>query len=124
MQTIASSMKGANDLVMEQTKGEMLINGMEKIREGLEMISRLGDKQELIKALVGSQSAANRLKDLVKSNTIFQNMILSMVSARNSRLNSETVEKVITDFLDILFDLSRPYKDISTNTTSAEEKKA
>jgi hypothetical protein len=103
------------------TKGEMLVNGMEKIKEGLEMISKLGDKQELIKTLVGSQAAANRLKDLVKSNVIFQNMVLSMVSARNSRLNAETVQKVITDFMDVLFDLSRPYKDLEA-TPDEEEK--
>lgn len=100
--------------MQEQTKGEMLVNGMDRIREGLEMISKLGDKQELIKTLVGSQAAANRLKDLVRSNTIFQNIVLSMVAARNSRLNNETVEKVVTDFLDILFDLSRPYKEVET----------
>lgn len=95
---------------MSETKGEMLVNGMEKIKEGLEMISKLGDKQELIKTLVGSQAAANRLKDIVKSNLIFQNMVMSMVVSRNSRLSSETVNKVVTDFLDILFDLSKPYK--------------
>lgn len=44
----------------EMTKGEMLMNGMEKIKEGLEMISKLGDKQELIKTLVGSKVAAER----------------------------------------------------------------
>lgn len=98
--------------MQDMTKGEMLVNGMEKIKEGLEMISKLGDKQELIKTLVGSQAAANRLKDLVKSNLIFQNMVLSMVASRNSRLSTETVEKIISDFMDILFDLSKPYKEI------------
>ncbi|MFA5385951.1 MAG: hypothetical protein WC364_15065 [Eubacteriales bacterium] len=95
---------------MSETKGEMLVNGMDKIKEGLEMISGLGDRQELIKTLVGSQAAANRLKDLLKSNTIFENMVISMVASRNSRLNAETTRKVITDFLDVLFDLSQPYR--------------
>lgn len=97
---------------MNETKGEMLINGMEKIREGLEIISKLDNKQNLMKLLIGSQQAANRLRSLINSNTIFQNMVMSMVSARNSRLNPDTVEKVVTDFLDILFDLSQPYKTI------------
>jgi hypothetical protein len=94
----------------EQTKGEIIIAGMDKMREGLEMISQLGSKQDLIKTLVGSQTAANKLKDLMKSNLVFQNLVISMVSARNGRLNPETVEKITTDFLDVLFDLSRPYK--------------
>ena len=95
---------------MPETKGEILVTGIDKIREGLEMISQLGDKQELIKTLVGSQASANRLKDLMTNNLVFQNMVISMVAARNSRLNRDTVEKVITDFMDILFDLSQPYK--------------
>lgn len=95
---------------MEPTKGEMLISGIDRIREGLEMISGLGSKQDLIKTLVGSQAAANRLRDLMKSNAVFQNTVVAMVAARNGRLSSDTVEKVITDFLDVLFDLSQPYK--------------
>jgi hypothetical protein len=102
------------------TKGEMLINGMEKIKEGLEMISQLGNKQELVKALVGSQAAANRLRDVVNSNTIFYTMVTSMVKSRNSRLSDETVEKVVTDFIDILFDLSKPYKAIQEENLKQE----
>ncbi len=97
---------------MSETKGEMLITGMEMIKEGLEMISKLGDKQELVKTLVGSQVAATRLRDTIKCNSLFYNLVLSMVQARNTRLNSETVSKVVVDFLDILFDLSKPYKDM------------
>lgn len=104
------------------TRGEMLINGMEKIKEGLEMISQLGNKQELIKVLVGSQTAANRLRDVVKSNTIFYTMVTSMVKSRNSRLSDETVEKVVTDFIDILFDLSKPYKAIQEKNPKQEVK--
>lgn len=103
---------------INQTKGEMLINGMERIKEGLEIISKLGDKHELVKFLVGSQAAANRLKDVVKSNSIFFNMVVTMVKSRNSRLSDETVEKVVTDFLDILFDLSKPYKTIEGEKTN------
>ncbi len=101
---------------MEPTKGEILISGIDRIREGLEMISNLGSKQDLMKTLVGSQTAANRLKDLMKSNAVFQNTVIVMVAARNGRLSSETVEKVVTDFLDVLFDLSQPYKT-ATKTT-------
>lgn len=92
----------------EMTKGEALIAGIDKIREGLDMIARQGNKQDLIKTLIGSQAAANRLRDLVKSNVVFQNTVISMVAARNGRLNTETVDKVISDFLDVLFDLSQP----------------
>ncbi len=94
-----------------QTKGEAMILGIDKIREGLELISQLGDKQDLVKMLVSSPAAAIRLKDLMRNNRIFQTMTVSLVSAKNSRLSQETVDKVITDFLDVLFDLSRPYKE-------------
>ena len=92
------------------TKGEALIEGIEKIREGLEMISQLGSKQDLIKTLVGSPTTANRLRGLLKSNLVFQNTVTAMVASRNGRLSPETVDKVITDFMDVLFDLSQPYK--------------
>jgi len=96
---------------MSMTKGEALVTGIDKLREGLEMISSLGSKQQdLIKTLVGSNVAANRLNDLLKSNIVFQNTIISMVSARNSKLAPVIVEKVITDFMDVLFDLSQPYQ--------------
>ncbi len=98
---------------MSPTKGEVLISGIDRIREGLDMISGLGAKQDLIKTMVGSQAAANKLRDLVKSNIVFQNTVIAMVAARNSRLSPDTVEKVVTDFLDVLFDLSQPYKQAS-----------
>ena len=94
-----------------RTKGEAMILGIDKIREGLELISRLGDKQDLVRILVSSPAAALRLKDLMRNNRVFQTMTVALVSAKNGRLSSETVDKVITDFLDVLFDLSRPYKE-------------
>ncbi|MFZ5975220.1 MAG: hypothetical protein ACOYU3_07410 [Bacillota bacterium] len=104
-----------------QTKGEAMILGIDKIREGLELISKLGDKQDLVKLLVSSPTAAMRLKDLMRNNRVFQTMTVSLVSAKNSRLASETVDKVITDFLDVLFDLSRPYKEYTEDPEEAVE---
>ncbi len=96
---------------MEQTKGEIMILGIDKIREGLEMLSGIGSKQDIVKSLVSSQAAANRLKDLMRDNAVFQSLVTSLVTARNGKLAPTTVEKVISDFLDVLFDLSRPYKE-------------
>lgn len=91
------------------TKGEALITGLEQIRDGLEMISRLGDRTDLVKSMIGSQVAAQRLRDIMKNNNVVYNMVLSMVQGRNGRLSTETVAKVVNDFLDVLFDLSQPY---------------
>ena len=93
-----------------QTKGEMLLTGIEKAREGLDMIAQLGGREDLLKAIVGTPALANKLRDVVKNNSLFKGLVLSMVSARNSRLSSGTVEGVINDFLDVLFDLSQPYR--------------
>ncbi len=93
----------------EMTKGEALIAGIDKIRDGFEMIAQLGGKQGLIKTLIGSQAAATRLRDLLKSNIVFQNTVIAMVAARNGKLVDTTVDKVISDFLDVLFDLTQPY---------------
>lgn len=106
---------------MELTKGEMLVSGIDKIREGLEMVSGMGSKQEIIKTLVGSQASANRLKDLMKSNLVFQHTVVSMVASRNARLSPETVDKVVTDFLDVLFDLSQPYKTATKADAAANK---
>lgn len=106
------------------TKGEILLAGIDRIREGLEMIAKLGNRQDLIKELVGSSTMANRLRDVMKSNSIFEGMVLSMVKSRNGRLSPETVDKVVTDFMDVLFDLSRPYKteaDLEAQGTDATE---
>lgn len=94
---------------MSQTKGERLINGIEQLKEGLAMIGGIGgNKQDFIKLLVTSTTAAKNLKELMKDNAIMKTMVFSMVASRNNKLVVSTVEKVITDFLDILFDLSQP----------------
>ncbi|MEW5899427.1 MAG: hypothetical protein AB1652_09710 [Bacillota bacterium] len=103
---------------MTTTKGEALIAGLDQIREGLDMIARLGNRNDLLRNLVGSQAATQRLKDLMKSNNVLFNLIIGMVKARNSRLSEETVNKVVIDFLDVLFDLSKPYREeIATQST-------
>ncbi len=92
-----------------ETKGERMITAIEKIREGLEMLANIGDRQDLVKALLGSGAAAERLRDLVKGNGAFERLVLPMVRTRNGRLSADTVDKVVTDFLDVVFDLSRPW---------------
>jgi hypothetical protein len=92
----------------QQTKGEHLVKGLDQIRDGLANINRFSSKQDLIKMLVTSQSAAKQLKGLLNDNSLLKTLVYSMVASRNSRLSTETVDKVISDFLDILFDLSQP----------------
>lgn len=100
------------------TKGEVLVSGLDQIKEGLQLISEVGDKYSLIHNLIGSQAAAKRLREVMASKTILYNLIANMVCARNSRLSEDTVNKVITDFLDILFDLSKPYSSTTLKPES------
>lgn len=95
----------------EISKGEALIKRLDQIREGLDMIAKLESKPDLVVTLVGSHSGAKRLREVMRSNTLIHNLVISMVNARNARLSEETVRKVITDFLDVLFDLSKPYRE-------------
>ncbi len=95
----------------ERTKGEMLLQGLEQVREGLDLIGRHGNQDLLLKTLVGSNTAAKRLREVVQGSTVFRSMVLSLVCARNARLSAETTEKIIRDFLDVMFDLSQPYRN-------------
>ncbi len=104
----------------EQTKGEVLIEGLERIREGLQMVARLGSHVDLVRQLTGSQTAAQRLREVMRSETLVYNLVLAMVKARNSRLSEDTVEKVVRDFLDVLFDLSRPYRQVQPPAAAGE----
>lgn len=78
---------------MMTTKGEAIVSGFAKIQEGLELIARLGNRD-----------------DLLKEDKLFSNLVLSMVKARNTWLSPETVTKVVDDLFDVLFDLSKPYR--------------
>jgi|GEM_PF-1347480 len=92
------------------TKGEALVTGLNQIDEGLKMISALGTKYDLLATMVGSRASAQRLRDVIKSNTVLYTLVINMVAAKNSRLSAETVQKVIDDLLDTLFDLSSPFR--------------
>lgn len=92
------------------TKGEAIVRGLGMIEDGLALISRLGNKYDLVATLVGSDTAATRLRNAVKANKVFYGLVGNIVKAKNARLVGDTVEKVIDDFLDTLFDLSQPYK--------------
>lgn len=91
-----------------ETKGTRLINGIDKLREGLDLINQLGDGQDLMRLLISSPSAAKRLKEMLKDDNLLHTLIVSMVASRNSRLTPATVEKIVEDFLDVVFDLSQP----------------
>jgi hypothetical protein len=92
-----------------ETRGERLADGISKLREGLLIIGSIGgNKQDFIKLLVSSQAGARNLKELLKDNAILKSMVFSLVKSRNSRLAPDTIDKVIGDFLDVLFDLSQP----------------
>lgn len=106
---------------MSETKGERLLNGIEKMREGLDLISQLGDSQELMRLIVGSPNAAKRIKDALSNDSILNSVVISMVAARNGRLTAQTVEKVILDFLDVLFDLSQPAPVQEMEAANADE---
>jgi hypothetical protein len=94
---------------MSQTKGERLITGIEQLRDGLTLINGIGgSRQDFIKLLVSSTTATSRLRDLLHDNALLKTMVFGMVAARNSKLVAQTVEKVIGDFMDVLFDLSQP----------------
>ncbi len=92
------------------TKGEIMLQGLDQIKDGLELISHQGNQDMLLRALVGSTAAARRLREVIKDSALFRSMVMSLVCARNGRLSPETVEKVTRDFLDVIFDLSRPYE--------------
>ncbi len=102
------------------TKGEALVRGLDQIREGLEMVSRLGGKKDLVVALTGSKQGAQRLRDVMRSNNVVYQMVIGMVRARNSRLSEETVQKVVGDFLDVLFNLSQPYQGAGGESTDEQ----
>lgn len=104
-----------------KTKGEVLFAGISKIREGLTDIQKLGDQQDMIKLLMLTPKATSRLKEIMEDDRIFQNLVVSMVSSRNSRLSATTVETIITDFLDVIFDLSQPYQDPESDPHNEKE---
>jgi hypothetical protein len=118
MPTVKPPRKESEGNTMEKTKGEILLLGLEQVREGLELISQHGDQNMLLRTLVGSTAAAKRLREVVRDSAVFRSMVMTLVCARNSRLSAETVEKVVRDFLDVMFDLSQPYRD---NAPSSDE---
>lgn len=74
------------------------------------MISKLGDRNDLVKNMIGSQAGAQRLRNVMQEKSLVFNLVLSMVAATNKKLTEDTVKRVVTDFLDVLFDLSKPYR--------------
>ena len=92
------------------TRGEVILEGLERIREGLDLIRRAGSQTEVLTILVGSTRGAEQLRQVMRPG-LLRNVIVSMVHARNNRLSAETVEKVLNDFMDVLFDLSKPYEE-------------
>lgn len=92
------------------TKGEAIVSGLAMIEDGLKMIANLGNKYDLVKAIVGSGQAAERLRSAISDNKVMYNLVLNIVRSRNaSNLSAKSVDRVVDDLLDTLFDLSRPY---------------
>lgn len=94
------------------TKGEAIVVGLEQIREGLEMVNKASRDVDLIRTLVGSHRGAQQLRDIMNTG-LLKTVVLEMVAARNPRLASDTVAKVVQDFLGVLFDLAKPYEQQS-----------
>ena len=91
------------------TKGEGIVAGIERIREGLDLIGKAGSQREVLTILVGSGRGAEQLRQVMQPG-LLRSILVSMVHARNARLSAETVEKVLDDFLKVLFELSQPYE--------------
>ncbi len=106
----AAEMAAEQPVPVVMSKGEVLVMGLNQINEGLQMISSLGNRYDLIATMVGSRTTAQKLRDVIRGNTVLYNLVLNMVQAKNSRLASDTVKKVVDDLLDTLFDLSGPFK--------------
>jgi len=97
-------------IVAGMTRGEAIVAGIERIREGLDLIRRAGSQTEVLTILVGSSRGAEQLRQVMQPG-LLRSIIVSMVHSKNSRLSAETVEKVLDDFLRVLFELSKPYGD-------------
>ncbi|MGE5572981.1 MAG: hypothetical protein ACM3ZU_08195 [Bacteroidota bacterium] len=91
------------------TKGEALLLGLDQIKEGLNLIGRVNTQADLLKVLVTSDKGARQLREVLGA-PLLKMMVLGLVKAKNSRLSEDTVEKVVTDFLNVLCDLAQPYK--------------
>lgn len=106
---------------MELTKGEAILLGLEQIREGLQMVRQASREVDLIRTLIGSATASRQLRDVLSSG-LLRTVVLEMVRSRNPRLSQETVEKVVSDFLNVLFELSKPFEPPKStpNTTKGE----
>lgn len=92
------------------TRGEAIAAGTEKIREELGLIRKAGSQTEALPILVGSSRGAEQLRQVMQPG-LLRSIIVSMVHSKNSRLSAETVEKVLDEFLRVLFELPKPYGD-------------
>lgn len=92
------------------TKGEAILNRLGMVADGLKLLSTAGNKYDLVREITGSNTGAQRLRDVVKGDKFFYTLVMSMVKSKNPRLVSATVEQVVDSFIDTLLDLSRPYK--------------
>jgi len=91
------------------TKGEAIVLGLTQIREGLEMVTQASRDIDLIRNLVGSTRAAQQFREVLNTG-LLKTIVLEMVAARNGRLSRDTVAKVVQDFMDVLFDLAKPFE--------------
>lgn len=78
------------------TKGEVLVAGLNQIDEGLKMISALGNNYDVIATMVGSKASAQRLRDVIKSNTVLYNLVVNMVAPRTAGTHGKTCRRSST----------------------------
>lgn len=91
------------------TKGEAILQGLDQIREGLELIRKAGSQADALRVLVGSQKGAEQLRAVMNPG-LLRTLVVSMVQARVRRVSPATVEQVLDEFFKVLFDLAKPHE--------------
>lgn len=96
---------------MEQTKAEVLLGGLEQMRDGLQTIGKVGgNRDQLLVMLVGSERTVRNFREALTGDPLMKNVVYSLVASKVNRLSQESVEKVLDTFFSVLFDLAKPYE--------------
>lgn len=92
----------------ETTHGELLLVGLARVKEGLEMIGQAGGRADLVRLLATSKDGARQLREMLRGPELLNQLVRGMVRARNNRLTPATVDGIIDDFLGVLSELAQP----------------
>jgi hypothetical protein len=106
--------------VSSPSKGEVFLGAFDKIRDALKELAVLNgpgpvaNKYNVLEFLASSQKGADKLRDVFsqKGNQVLHSLMVQVVAARNG-LKPATVERVIGDAFDFIFDLSTPYYKVA-----------